>query len=82
MYLGVALMRQKDIDGAEKELQQAAKLGGEHAGRAHYYLGGIYWARKEYKRAADELETYLRLTPRAPDADQVKGTISDLRSKK
>ncbi|HEY0169548.1 MAG TPA: tetratricopeptide repeat protein [Pyrinomonadaceae bacterium] len=81
MYLGVALIGLKNIDEAERELQQAAKLGGDQMGAAHKYLGGIYWARRDYKKAADELETYLKLSPRAPDAEQVRGTIKDLRTK-
>jgi Tfp pilus assembly protein PilF len=90
MYLGVALLREKSADAgmqqqrmaeAERELQQATKLGGDSAARAHYYLGGLYWARREYKKAADSLEMYLKLAPKAPDAEQVRGTIKDLRSK-
>ena len=81
MYLGVALIGLKNIDEAERELQQASKLGGDQMGAAHKYLGGIYWARRDYKKAADELETYLKLSPKAPDAEQVRGTIKDLRSK-
>jgi Flp pilus assembly protein TadD len=90
MYLGVALLRSKAADAgaqqqrmaeAEKELQQSARLGGDSAARAHYYLGGLYWARREYKKAADSLEMYLKLAPKAPDAEQVRGTIKDLRSK-
>ena len=81
MYLGVALIGLKNIDEAEREFQQAAKLGGDQMGAAHKYLGGIYWARRDYKKAADELETYLKLSPKAPDAEQVRATIKDLRSK-
>ena len=81
MYLGVALIGMKNIDDAERELQQAAKLGGDQMGAAHKYLGGIYWAKRDYRKAADELETYLKLSPKAPDAEQVRGTIKDLRSK-
>ncbi len=80
-YLGVALIGLKDIDGAERELQRAVKLGGSQVPSAHRYLGGIYWARKEYKRAADELETYLKLSPKAPDAEQTRAAIKDLRGK-
>jgi Tfp pilus assembly protein PilF len=81
MYLGVALIGLKNIEEAERELQQAAKLGGDQMGAAHKYLGGIYWARREYKKAADELETYLKLSPKAADAEQLRATIKDLRSK-
>jgi Tfp pilus assembly protein PilF len=81
MYLGVALIGLKNIDEAERELQTAAKLGGDQMGAAHKYLGGIYWARKDYKKAADSLETYLKLSPKAPDAEQMRATIKELRSK-
>lgn len=81
MYLGVALMRQRKLDDAEQELRQSLKLGGERMGRAHYYLGGIYWAKSDFKRAAAELETYLKLTPKAPDAEQVRASIKQLRDK-
>ena len=90
MYLGVALMRLKATDPAEvqrnqaeaeRELQQSIKLGGDTAARAHYYLGGLYWGRRDYKKAADALETYVRLAPKAPDAEQVRGTIKELRGK-
>jgi regulator of sirC expression with transglutaminase-like and TPR domain len=36
---------------------------------------------RQYKRAADELETYLKLMPSAPDADRVRATIKRLRNK-
>jgi Tfp pilus assembly protein PilF len=78
-YLGVTLIGLKNIDGAEQEFQQAAKLGGDQMAPAHRYLGGIYWAKKDYKRAAQELETYLKLSPKAPDAEQTRETIKKLR---
>ena len=81
MYLGMSLISQRKLDEAEKELQRAVTLGGDQIGLAHYYLGGLYWGRREYKRAADELETYLKLAPQAPDAERVRNTIKELRSK-
>jgi Tfp pilus assembly protein PilF len=90
MYFGVALMRRKgadeaerarNFDEAEKEFQQSIKLGGDNVARAHYYLGGLYWAKQNFKKAADELETFLKLSPKAPDAEQIRATVKDLRSK-
>jgi Flp pilus assembly protein TadD len=81
MYLGVALTKLRNYPEAEKELRRAIDLAGTQLGLAHYYLGGIYWGRGEYRQAADELETYLRLTPNAQDAESVRGTIKYLRSK-
>jgi Tfp pilus assembly protein PilF len=81
LYLGMTLISLRKHDEAEKELQRAIVLGGDQMSRAHYYLGGIYWGRREYKRAADELETYLKMDPQAPDAERVQNTIKDLRGK-
>jgi len=81
MYLGLTLARLHRTVEAEQELKQAIQLGGNQLGLAHYYLGGLYWQRRDYQRAADELETYLRLTPKAQDAERVRGTIKELRSK-
>lgn len=80
MYLGVALTKSHNLGDAEKELRRSIDLGGTQMGVAHKYLGGIYWGRREYRLAADELETYLRLTPNAQDAERVRGTIVELRN--
>jgi Flp pilus assembly protein TadD len=81
-YLGVTLTQRHNLEEAEKELLEAIKLGGEKAmARAHFYLGGIYWSKRDFRRAADELDAYLRLVPDAPDADRLRTTIKELRSK-
>jgi tetratricopeptide (TPR) repeat protein len=81
MYLGIALMNLKRLDEAEKELLVAVNSNSHEIAPAHRYLGGIYWGMRDYKRAADELETYLKLMPNAADADRTKAAIKDLRSK-
>jgi Tfp pilus assembly protein PilF len=80
-YLGVSLIGLKKIGEAEEEFQEAAKLGGDQMGAAHKYLGGILWQKGDLKRAADELETYVKLSPKAPDVEQIRTTIKQLRSK-
>jgi Flp pilus assembly protein TadD len=80
-YVGMISLKRQDLDGAEKSLREAVKHGGAEMAVAHYYLGGVYWGRKEYRRAADELETYLRLAPDAGNAARVRATIKELRSK-
>jgi len=78
LYLGISLIGLKNYAEAETELQQAIKLGGEQMGVAHRYLGGLYWGR-DNKRAVQELETYLKLVPKAPDAEQTREAIKKLR---
>lgn len=81
MYLGMALMNQKKLDDAQKELETAVATKSSEVGIAHKYLGGIYWGLRDYKRAADELEMYLKLVPKAADAERTKAAIKDLRTK-
>jgi len=91
MYLGLTLAKLKNSAEAETELKAAIESSGNQLAMAHYYLGGLYWQladrapqaekHNQYNRAADELETYLRLTPNAPDAERVRGTIKQLRAK-
>ena len=81
MYLGIVLINSGKYEEAEKALLRAITLAGNQLSQAHYILGGIYWRKKEYKRAAEELETYLKLVPNTPDAERIRATIKDLRSK-
>jgi regulator of sirC expression with transglutaminase-like and TPR domain len=63
------------------EFEATITNGGENLALAHKYLGGLYMSTHKNKEAADELEKYLKLDPKAPDADRIKGTIKDLRNK-
>jgi tetratricopeptide (TPR) repeat protein len=80
-YLGLTLIKQSNYEGAEVELRRAIELGGPRASRSHYILGGLYWKVGKLQQAVDELEAYLKLEPKAPDAERVRGTIKDLRAK-
>jgi tetratricopeptide (TPR) repeat protein len=81
MYLGIALLRLNRFDEAEKELVVATDANASQLAMANYYLGGIYWRKHDYPRAVEQLEKYLQLTPNAPDAERVRSTIKDLRSR-
>ena len=81
MYLGIALAVQRKLDEANKELDIAI---GSHSGDialAHRYLAGVLLERREYRRAADQLETYLKLQPKAADSELLQQKIKELRSK-
>ncbi len=80
MYLGIALIGLKKTDEAEKMLKKAISLkGGENLAQAHRYLGGIYMQKKNNAEAINELQKYLQLSPKAPDAEKIKATIEDLK---
>ena len=80
-YLGLTLISVKRYPDALPEFEATLANGGENLALAHKYLGGLYMSMHKNKEAADELEKYLKLDPKAPEADRIKGTIKDLRSK-
>jgi tetratricopeptide (TPR) repeat protein len=81
LYFGITLIYVNKHPEAETELRKAIALGGAKAGQAHYYLGGLYWQTHNYRQAADELEMYLKLEPKAANAEKVRTTIKELRTK-
>ncbi len=80
-YLGLTLISLKRYPEAQTEFEATVANGGENLALAHKYLGGLYMSAQKNQQAADELEKYLKLDPKAPDAERIKGTIKDLRSK-
>jgi tetratricopeptide (TPR) repeat protein len=92
MYLGITLLslsrdeKTKEFHAdkyaeAQKELETATASGKDEVAQAHRYLGAIYWGNKDYKRAADEFELYVKLVPKAADAEKLRSTIKELRGK-
>jgi thioredoxin-like negative regulator of GroEL len=79
-YLGLTLISVKRYSEAVPEFEATIANGGENLAHAHKYLGGLYMSQKP-QQAADELEKYLELNPKAPEAEKIKGTIKELRDK-
>jgi Flp pilus assembly protein TadD len=80
LYLGISLAKLKNVDAAIPHFK-AAIAAKDDAGMAlaHRYLGGIYMQKKQNAEAAAELQKYLDLVPKTPDADKLKSTIADLK---
>lgn len=81
LYFGITLIYVKNYPEAEGQLRKAITIAGPKASQAHYYLGGLYWQTGKHKEAADELETFLKLEPKAANADKLRTTIKELRTK-
>lgn len=80
MYLGITLAIERKLDEGQKELEAAVASTSNEVALAHRYLAGIFLERHERKRAADQLEIYLKLVPKAPDADILQRKIKELRT--
>jgi predicted Zn-dependent protease len=81
-YLGRLLTRLEHYDEAEKELNLAMSLSENKMIEVHRMLANVYLGKDDYKRAADELETYLRLNPTAQDADKLRAVLAQLKGVK
>jgi len=77
--LGVALLESDDLDGAEKALRRAYQIEGAKMPGAQLQLGQLYFRKKDYPRAIEAFELYLRDLPNAPNAAQVKEAVEKLR---
>jgi tetratricopeptide (TPR) repeat protein len=82
IFLGMILRIDGNFEKAEKELLQAKKLAeSSPVAEIHWQLALLYEKMGRNKKAADELERYLKLSPKAPNADQIKRLIADLRAR-
>jgi tetratricopeptide (TPR) repeat protein len=75
LYLGQALANLGRFAEAEVSLTRAIELGGDEIKDAHRFLGAIYLQRGEREKALAEFEIYLKLAPKAKDAEKVRQII-------
>jgi Tfp pilus assembly protein PilF len=81
LWLGKALREKGQYEKAEPHLKRANELGKNRVPETHWQLALLYNHTKRNREAADELETYLKLKPDAPNADSIKEMIKKLREK-
>jgi Flp pilus assembly protein TadD len=74
-FLGQTMAFLGRFDEAVKELTVALKLGGDEMKDAHKFLGAIYLQQGDRERAVTEFETYLKLAPKAQDAEQIRQIV-------
>lgn len=81
-YLGILFVMKNDLDIAQKAFETAKSLdGGKGLPSIHRYLGRIYLKKDMEKEGIEELETYIKLAPKAQDAEKVKKEILDIKAK-
>lgn len=81
LLLGYANLSLNRHEEAKQCFQQALKLGANSAARAHVYLAEIYAHEQKFKEAADSIATYLKTTPNASDAVNLRKMEADWRER-
>lgn len=79
LWLGIVLRMGGRLEEAEKSLRTADRLGESKLPDAHWQLALLFNQMKRYREAADQLELFLKVTPDARDAEQIKKLIKRLR---
>jgi len=81
LHLGLALMSktEPDFDRAEKEMMKAVEMGKSDFVYVYKYLFNLNIRRQNYKKAAEQLEAYLRKVPDAPDAYDVRQMLDKVK---
>lgn len=83
LNLGLALMERQpvDLERAEKELIRAVEIGGKEFSYVRLYLFNLNWRRQSLDKAAEQLEAYLKESPQAQNAPQVREKLDALKKK-
>ncbi len=75
-YLGRTLNKLGRNEDAETALLTCLKMNPNDFKEAHRLLAAIYLDRGALPRVIEELETYLKVFPTAPDADNLQKVIA------
>lgn len=82
LLYGTLLRKNGNYVNSEKTLLKAKSLSKKPNAEIHWQLALLYNKMKRNSDAADELETYLKITPNSPDKKDVKELIAKLRTSK
>ena len=77
---GAALIETGRLNEAEDEIARADQISSHKLPIVHLHLARVYEKRGNRRRAADELESYLRQKPEADNAAAIREAIKRLRT--
>jgi outer membrane protein assembly factor BamD (BamD/ComL family) len=78
-YNSVANYRLGNLEQAEQSARKAETLGGERLfPQVSLLLGALLAKKQDYPAAAEQLRSYLKAAPTAPNAGQVRQQLADL----
>lgn len=81
-FLGQTLANLSNFDEAEKELTKALKLNAPEVKEAYRVLAVIHASKGNKKLAAEDLQAYLKLAPKAQDASHLQDLIKQYQADK
>jgi len=77
-FLGSAYLKLHESEKAETLLKKACALDPFHMAPARLQLANLYLQRRDYESAKLQLQIYLQISPKSPQAEAIKKTLADL----
>jgi tetratricopeptide (TPR) repeat protein len=75
----VAYLNMNNLSVAEERAREAAKMDPQHRNpRINQVLGVILAQKEDYPGAAENMRSFLKFSPNAPDAEAVRKQLSDV----
>ena len=79
-FLGLTYVRQGKLPAAIQNLQKSLIGGDPRVAQAHLILANLFMSSREFAKAREHLETYLKIRPADPQADHIREVLSQLRA--
>jgi tetratricopeptide (TPR) repeat protein len=83
LKLGIMLVEKKQYEEAEGLLTQALRRDPKASVQAYYYLGVLYDAKKKYRQAFENYESFVKLAPKSDEnLPRAREQVQVLRNKR
>ncbi len=79
--ISIAQFQTRDYDGALQSALKVHQVSHEGYALAHYVAGRAYEVKHEYPSASAEYQTYLKESPKGPEADQAHTALARIAAK-
>ncbi len=80
LWLGIALLQDNDLSGAERELVKTLMIRDPEFSVAHYYLAHVRLRRGDRQEAINELRVYLEQAPNGEQSSDARHLLEKLKS--
>jgi Tfp pilus assembly protein PilF len=79
-FLGLTYARTGRPRAAEQNLEKALIGGNPRVAQAHLILAELFMKSREFSKARQHLEVYLKIRPEDPQADHIRAVLTQLKS--
>lgn len=79
-FLGLTYVRVGKLRAAAQNLERALASGNPRVVQAHLILAELFIKSREFSKARQHLEIYLKIRPQDPQADHIRAVLTELKA--